>query len=123
MDIESFVQAYYDALRNGDDLAVFFLDDPQTVKFGISEALHGYSEIASALREQTRTTSEWEIESKQLVTESAGEVGWFSDVVTMQWFDQEKGEPVSWESRWSGTVCQDNGEWRFVRMHVSATPS
>lgn len=120
MDIESCVEAYYEALRNGDPLGEFFVEEPDPVKFGITEALHGYEEIDEALREQTRTTSDWTVTSHRLECDRAGDVGWFSDLVTMGWRDEKRNERVAWETRWSGTLLRRSGRWKFVRMHVSA---
>lgn len=120
MAIEQLISAYYGALRNEEPLEDFFVSEPEPVKFGINETLSGYEEIVEGLREQTQTTTDWEITSHGLQTGHEGDVGWFSDHVTMAWHDREQGEDVTWETRWSGTLVRSDGQWRFVRMHVSA---
>ena len=124
------VREYYDALRRGDPLAPYFLAEESTVKFGISEALFGYDEVAEALREQTETTDGWSVESASLVVEERGPVATFADEVTMAWTDVETGDRRRFETRWSGTLVrvdeaengdesEDGPDWRFAAMHVS----
>lgn len=124
---ESFVRAYYDALRDGRPLGPFFADG-DIVKMGISERLVGSDAVREGLREQTRTTTDWVVESHDLrVTERTGHA-WFADRVTMGWTDTGHQTRYEFESRWSGTLeRRDDGEraessdapWRFVGMHVS----
>ncbi|MFC7136866.1 hypothetical protein ACFQRB_11005 [Halobaculum litoreum] len=66
MTPEETVRAYYDALRAGEPLAPFFVESPATVKVGIGERLVGYAGVANGLREQTRTTDDWGVESHDL---------------------------------------------------------
>lgn len=122
MSLEDRIRTYYQALIDEEPLEEYFVTDPKPVKFGITESLHGYHEIAEGLREQTRTTSDWDVESHRLQAEEAGDVGWFSDHVTMQWTDEERDERIEWETRWSGTMLRMDEDWLFVRMHVSAVP-
>lgn len=122
MSLDDRIEAYYAALRAGDPLEPFFAEEPAPVKFGITEALHGYDEVADALRAQTRTTSDWTVTSHRLEAGVRDDVGWFSDRVTMRWRDLEADEMIEYNSRWSGTLLRSDGEWMFVRMHVSAAP-
>ncbi len=114
MNAEATIEAYYDALRNGDPLYPFFPSDAM-VKFGISERLTGYEEIEAGLREQTEATDEWVVESRRLeVTEHEG-FAWFADDVRMAWNGEKRHEH---ETRWSGTLRHEE-DWKFVSMHVS----
>ena len=119
MALDERIREYYEALRQGEPLEDYFVVEPRPVKFGITETLYGYDEIAEALREQTRTTTDWVVTSHRLETDSRGDLGWCSDHVTMAWRDCEEGEEVAWETRWSGTLLRDDDTWQFVRMHVS----
>ncbi|HET7324759.1 MAG TPA: nuclear transport factor 2 family protein [Halococcus sp.] len=116
MNAEATIETYYDALREGEPLHPFFAADAM-VKFGISERLTGYEEIEAGLREQTRTTDEWTIESSRLnVTERDG-FAWFSDDVRMAWTGED-GERHDHETRWSGVLHRQD-DWKFIGMHVS----
>ncbi|WP_331233445.1 nuclear transport factor 2 family protein [Natronorarus salvus] len=112
------VEAYYDALSSGEPLAPFFADRSDLVKFGISERLEGFSEVERGLREQTETTTDWAVESRNLIASEADGSAWFSDEVRMEWTDTETGERRAFETRWSGTLRLGE-RWRFVGMHVS----
>jgi hypothetical protein len=128
MSAERTVLDYYDALRSGDPLPPYFAEEPGAVKFGISERLDGYEEIASGLREQTETTSDWTVESRALVVAERERTARFADDVRMAWTTDE-GERHDFETRWSGCLERRNGadvaegdgddDWRFVSMHVS----
>lgn len=142
MTPEETIRAYYDALRAGEPLAPFFAERSDLVKFGISERLEGFEAVSSGLREQTRTTADWTVESRRLRVGRRGSVAWFSDEVAMAWTDTEAGERRSFETRWSGTMERRRGggdgrhdpagadgdadgadgveRWCFVGMHVSA---
>lgn len=115
MSAEATIDAYYDALRDGEPLAPFFAADA-LVKFGIGERLVGYDEIEAGLREQTRTTEEWTVESHDLQVMEDGEFAWFADDVRMAW----RGESGRHDhrTRWSGALRRDE-DWKFVGMHVS----
>lgn len=126
---EEVVHDYYDALRDGDPLEPYFLQDESTVKFGISESLFGGSDVANALEEQTETTESWTVVSKHLVTKEWDGFATFADEVTMTWTDAECGDQNRFDSRWSGTLIErlsdpdgQNGgpNWQFTLMHVSA---
>lgn len=120
---EAVVRDYYDTLREGDPLAPYFRDDESTVKFGISESLFGGDEVVRALEEQTETTADWSIESRNLVVDERDAFATFADRVAMAWTDTESGERCRFDSRWSGTLVRasddDSSDWRFGTMHVS----
>jgi len=119
MTAEETVREYYEALERGDPLVPYFSEDA-TVKFGVGESLFGADEIAAALREQTRTTEDWEVSSTGLdVTEREG-FAWFGDEVDLAWTDTETGQRWTFDTRWSATLERQDGEWTFVAMHVSA---
>ncbi|ELY51635.1 nuclear transport factor 2 family protein [Natronolimnohabitans innermongolicus] len=138
---ESVVRDYYDALCEGDPLAPYFLEGDSTVKFGLSEGLFGYADVAAALKDQTESTANWSVESGHLVVDEREAFATFADEVTMAWTDAETGENRRFETRWSGTLVRrepdgrsdDSGgndgsdtdgddtvpAWRFAAMHVS----
>jgi hypothetical protein len=118
MNAEATIEAYYDALRNGDPLPPFFAQD-SLVKFGITERLTGYEEIEAGLREQTQTTDKWTVESHRLTVTERDDFAWFADDVRMAWVDTEQDERRDHETRWSGTLHRQNGDWKFVGLHVS----
>jgi len=130
MGVATTVTDYYEALRRGEPLYPYFAERDDVVKFGVGERLTGYDAVAEGLREQSRTTGEWTVESHDLLADSAGGVGWFSDDVTLEWTDLRADERYSFETRWSGTlarrdVLSEKGEaadeeWLFVGLHVSA---
>ena len=88
MAVAPLVRDYYGVLRDEDPLYPYFRESPATVKYGISETLRGYDAVAEGLREQTRTTTDWTVESRNLtagtrdgLAESAGDgpVQWTDD--------------------------------------------
>ncbi|MFB6188334.1 MAG: nuclear transport factor 2 family protein [Halapricum sp.] len=112
------IEAYYQALRDGEPLGPFFADEPGVVKFGISETLAGYERIVDGLDDQTETTADWFVESHdRSVTEREG-FAWYHDDVRLAWTDAETGDMYDYETRWSGTLRPANG-WQFVSLHVS----
>ncbi|QLG26644.1 DUF3225 domain-containing protein [Halorarum halophilum] len=121
MTPEETVRAYYDALRDGDPLAPFFVESPDVVKFGIGERLTGYADVGRGLREQTRTTEDWVVDSRGLRVVDRGDHAAFSDDVHMAWFDTESFSEHDHETRWSGTLTRvdDDPGWKFLGMHVS----
>ncbi len=119
MGAAGFVESYYDALRAGDPIAPFFADDPATIKFGVSETLQGGGTVAEGLREQTERTTDWAVESRNLVVGEREGWAWFADEVFMAWTDGNKRVRYEFETRWSGTLERHGGDWRFVAMHVS----
>jgi ketosteroid isomerase-like protein len=112
------VRKYYAALRAGDPLAPLFAEREDIVKVGITERLAGYEAVAAGLAEQTSETSDWTVESRDLRVTSHDGTAWFSDAVRMAW--TEDGTRHEYDSRWSGALLREDGEWRFVGMHVSA---
>jgi len=131
MGARSRVETYYDALRDGDPLHTQFASDTTVVKCGISERLVGYEAVEAALREQSRTTADWHVESHDLRVTERDRHAWFADAVSLAWTDTDRGERVAFETRWSGTLERERrvagerddspGDWRFVGMHVSTT--
>ncbi|WP_101294947.1 AtzH-like domain-containing protein [Halegenticoccus soli] len=123
MSAEATVRKYYEALRRGEPLHPFFLDRPDVVKFGIGERLAGYDEIRAGLREQTRTTDGWVVESRRLRVGERGDHAWFSDDVRMAWTDAAADRERDFETRWSGTLERRGDGWAFAGMHVSVARS
>ena len=116
---EAAVRNYYDALRGGEPLAPFFADDDLTVKFGISETLRGGEAVSEGLREQTSTTTDWQVDSQSPVVGEREDWAWFTDEVFMAWTDTERRVRYEFDTRWSGTLERREDGWRFVSMHVS----
>lgn len=114
------VRDYYEALRRGEPLYTYFVEDAQTVKHGVSESLVGYDDVAEALREQTRTTDEWTVDSRRLSVTERGDHARFSDEVDLAWTDAESGRRYAFPTRWTGTLERRDEEWLFAAMHVSA---
>lgn len=123
MTAEETVRDYYEALRRGEPLDPYFAERADVVKFGLGERLTGYDEIAEGLREQTRTTDGWIVESRNLRVGERDTHAWFSDDVHMAWRDADAGREYDFQTRWSGTLEprdeEEPGEWVFVGMHVS----
>lgn len=119
MDAEATIREYYETLRRGEPLHPFFPESDNIVKFGISERLTGYEEVAEGLGEQTRTTDGWTVESSALRVNEREDYAWFSDDVFMSWTDTEQRIRYEFDTRWSGTLTRRDDEWRFVGMHVS----
>jgi hypothetical protein len=121
MDAEATIREYYDTLRRGEPLYPFFAESDEIVKFGISERLTGYETVAEGLRQQTRITDDWAVESSALRVSEREDSAWFSDDVFMAWTDTERRIRYEFDTRWSGTLSRCDDEWRFVGMHVSTT--
>ncbi|MFC7175565.1 nuclear transport factor 2 family protein [Halosegnis marinus] len=119
MNAAARIRDYYDALRAGDPLHPFFREDETTVKFGVGEELSGYEAVAAGLRDQTATTTGWEVESRDLRVGSEGPAAWFADDVYMGWNDTEAGIRYEFDTRWSGSLLREDDEWLFTGMHVS----
>ena len=143
MDPTETVEEYYEALRRDEPLAPYFAEREDVVKFGVSERLAGYEAVAEGLREQTKTTEDWRVESDNLRVTHRDSVAWFTDDVVLAWTDST-GDRKSFDTRWSGVLergdrssggttdgdpggTTDGGSggiadtrWRFVQMHVSA---
>ena len=113
------IQEYYEALRQGEPLDTFFAESPDIIKCGIGERLVGYTDVSEGLREQTRTTDSWVVDSRELAVTERGEYAWFGDVVRMAWTDTETGKRNDVETRWTGAMARRDGDWQFVEMHVS----
>lgn len=111
------VRDYYEAIRRGEPLYPYFLEDESVAKFGIGESLFGYDAVAEGLREQTRITEDWTVGSERLTVGRAGDHAWFSDLVELAW--TERGERRSHDTRWSGSLRRRDEEWLFVELHVS----
>lgn len=119
MTPEETVRAYYDALRAEESLAPFFVESPSTVKAGITERLVGYAAVARGLREQTRRTEDWSVESHDLhVVERDGGAA-FADEVTMSWYDTDAFTERDVDTRWSGTLLATDDDWGFAGLHIS----
>ena len=121
MDAVATVRDYYEALRRGEPLYPYFAERADLVKYGLSERLAGYDAVAEGLREQSRSTTDWVIDSTALQVTERDRHAWFSDVVAMGWTDVERNVRFEFDSRWSGTLERRNGEWLFVGLHVSTT--
>jgi hypothetical protein len=119
MDAAETIRDYYEALRRGEPLYPYFAERAGVVKFGVGERLVGYDAVAEGLREQTRRTTDWTVESEELRVSTAGETAWFSDAVYMAWTDVEADHDYAFTTRWSGTLVRRDDEWVFVGMHVS----
>jgi len=112
------IRDYYEALRRGEPLYPYFAEDPATTKFGVGEALFGHEAVGEGLREQSRTTEDWTVESHRLRVSREGDDAWFADVVDLSW--TADGDRRSVRTRWSGGLRRRESEWVFVGMHVSA---
>ena len=136
---EATVRDYSEALRRGEPLYPYFAERTDLVKVGVGERLVGYDAVAEGLREQTRTTDDWTVDSDDLRVTAADDHAWFSDRVALAWTDTDADRTLAFETRWSGTLARrraldgDAGgsedgdgdervddEWLFVGMHVSA---
>ncbi|WP_435318720.1 nuclear transport factor 2 family protein [Haloarchaeobius sp. TZWSO28] len=123
MSAEDTVRDYYEALRRGEPLYPYFLEDDATWKGAISNQYSGYDTVAEALRQQAKTTDEWTVESHDLSVTERDDYAIFHDEVRLAWTNVETGQRWGFDSRWSGTLeCIDEAdeEWQFVSMHVSA---
>ena len=145
MDAAATIREYYDALRDGAPLGPFFAEGERSsdgggdgeedclVKFGISERLRGDAAITAGLREQTATTTDWVVESRDLCVSERACHAWFADEVFLGWTDTDRAIRFEFETRWSGTLEALDGDtvtgpaddseqgenWQFVGMHVS----
>ena len=126
---EDRIREYYETLRSGEPLYPFFAEGQTVVKFGITEKLTGYEEIEAGLREQTATTADWTVDSRDRRVVERADHAWFSDDVGMTWYDVAADRECAFDSRWSGTLErresdgeEASAEWLFVGMHVSAVP-
>jgi len=122
MTVEARIREYYEALRAGEPLSPFFAAGEDVVKFGITERLTGFEEIEAGLRDQTRTTTDWTVESSNLRVVERADHAWFSDDVAMAWTHVPTDRGLAFDTRWSGTLERRDGAWLFVGMHVSTVP-
>ena len=120
MSAETVITAYYDSLRRGDPIHPYFLEDDSTVKIGVRGAAYGYENVADSLREQTRTTENWTVESHRLAVEETDDHARFADEVSLAWTDLEAETRHRFETRWTGTLVRQNGDWYVATMHVSS---
>lgn len=126
-DAEATIDRYYAALRAGEPLHPFFVDEGPVVKVGIGERLVGATAVAAGLRAQTRTTTAWVVESRDRHVGAADATGdgtggfaWFGDEVFLAWTETDREVRHEFETRWTGGLVERDGDWRFVSMHVSA---
>jgi len=122
MTVEARIQEYYETLRAGEPLSPFFAAGEDVVKFGITERLTGFEEIEAGLRDQTRTTTDWTVESSNLRVVERTDHAWSSDDVAMAWTHVPTDRELAFDTRWSGTLERRDGAWLFVGMHVSTVP-
>ncbi|MFD1634134.1 nuclear transport factor 2 family protein [Haloplanus ruber] len=119
MNAAETVREYYEALRRGEPLYPYFAERSDVVKFGVGERLVGYDAVAEGLREQSRTTEDWTVESCDLRVTEGDDHAYFSDSVQMAWTDRAADHEYAFSTRWSGTLEPRADEWLFVGMHVS----
>ncbi|MFT4890230.1 MAG: hypothetical protein ACI9YT_001144 [Halobacteriales archaeon] len=122
MTAEETVLDYYEALRRGEPLYPYFAERSETWKAAITAEYEGYAAVAEALREQTRVTEDWTVESRGPSVVERDDVARFTDAVRLAWTRTEDRERVEYDTRWSGVLepVGDEGEWAFVQLHVSA---
>jgi hypothetical protein len=124
MSAEDAVLDYYEALRRGEPLYPYFVESPDTWKAAISTTYEGYDAVAEALREQTRTTEDWVVDSDGPAVVEREDWAAFHDDVAMAWTrtpadDESAATRHEHETRWSGTLAERDGEWLFLELHVS----
>jgi|AntRauTorcE11898_2_1112593.scaffolds.fasta_scaffold01449_2 hypothetical protein len=131
MSAEDAVLDYYEALRRGEPLYSYFVESPDAHKVAVSTAYDGYEAVAEALREQTRTTTDWVVDSAGPSVLAGDEWASFHDDVSLAWTETVKDEESrhesdaeesrhEFETRWTGTLVERDGEWLFLELHVSA---
>lgn len=123
------VRDYYEALRRGEPLSPYFLEHPEVVKVGVGERLVGTDAVAEGLREQTRTTTDWRVDSRDLRVVDRGDHAAVSDLVRLGWHDRAADVDHEFRTRWSGTLTREPvdasdpdepaSEWLFAGLHVS----
>lgn len=124
------VRDYYEALRRGEPLAPYFLEHPDVVKVGVGERLVGADAVAEGLREQTRTTTDWRVESRDLRVVDRDDHAAVADLIRLGWRDTAADVSYDFPTRWSGTLTRQPvdstdpdeaaTEWLFAGLHVSA---
>ncbi|MFC6953179.1 hypothetical protein [Halorubellus litoreus] len=140
MSAEDAVLDYYEALRRGEPLYPYFRESPDTWKAAISTTYDGYDAVAEALREQTRTTTDWTVGSDGPSVVEREDWASFHDDVSLAWTrtpadddraaarndggaatrDEDAAARHEFETRWSGTLVEHDDEWLFLELHVSA---
>jgi hypothetical protein len=128
MTAEETVLDYYEALRRGEPLYPYFAERSDTWKAAITTDYTGYDAVAEALREQTRVTEDWTVESRALSVAEQETYARFTDRVRLVWTRVEDDERQTFDTRWSGVlepIDDGDGEgdgrgWAFVQLHVSA---
>lgn len=124
MSARETVLDYYEALRRGEPLAPYFAERPDVVKVGVFSRAVGYDAVAESLREQSRTTDDWTVDSNDLRLREADDAAWFADHVRLAWQDTARETSYEFTTRWSGVLeprgVGDAREWVFGGMHVSA---
>lgn len=120
MNAAETVREYYEALRRGEPLYPYFAEQSDVVKFGVGERLVGYDAVAEGLREQSRTTEDWTVESRDLRTFARDGFAHFVDDVRLVWTDTRHDHRHDVETRWTGLVEPRGEEPLFLSMHVSA---
>ena len=76
-----------------------------------------------ALREQTRATTDWVVDSTDLSVVERDDWAAFNDAVTLAWTSTDDEERHEYETRWSGTLEAHGDEWLFLELHVSSARS
>lgn len=123
---EATIREYYGALRAGEPIHPFFADAGPIVKVGIGDRMVGAGAVAEGLREQTRTTTGWVVESRDLHVGTVGPdagsndivddpetaFAWFGDEVFMGWTDTERNIRFEFDTRWSGAMARTGGSSR-----------
>ena len=122
MSAEDAVLEYYEALRRGEPLYPYFVESPDAHKVAVSTAYDGYEAVAAALREQTRTTTDWVVDSAGPSVVAGDDWASFHDDVSLAWTETTDDEAVGheFETRWSGTLVERDDAWLFLELHVSA---
>lgn len=120
------LERYYRALERGEPLAPFYATDQEAgdlgpvvkVGSGRGELFVGYTSVAAAVGEVTRTLLENRLESRgpRLVREH-GDLALLADMVW--WSGRAEGEPFASLTRWTGVARHTQRSWRFVQLHVS----
>lgn len=122
MSAEDLVLDYYEALRRGEPLYPYFVESSDAHKVAVSTSYDGYDAIAEALRDQTRTTTDWVVDSAGPSVVAGDDWASFHDDVSLAWTETTDDEAAGheFETRWSGTLVERDDAWLFLELHVSA---
>lgn len=114
-EVRDCFERYNAALENGDSEALnsFFWQSPATVRFGPSETLFGYEEIANFRSKIWKGTSGGRVAEKAVITTFGKDVA-----TTNAIFRAANGATT----RQSQTWARLPEGWRIVAAHVSAAP-